>query len=313
MAFIRAKLVNGEYYYYLVENRREGGRVLQEIVKYLGKRDEAGAYAKGKRIKMPEPEEKPEEGEKEPDKKIAEKKKLLDSLKPFPKEIDERLKEDLVVLWTYNSTAIEGSTLSLKETAILLEEGIAVGNKPLTDYLAAKGHRDAINLLFGWVAETKREIRESDILELHKATMKGIVEKYIGAYRPVQVYLRGSSFLPPPPNKVPKLMGEFIYKLNRNPNKYGPITLSALSHLEFESIHPFVDGNGRVGRLLANWVLMQGGYPPIIISKRERLRYLRLLEQAQTKSNFYPLVVFFKKKVLEALDFYLKRVRPFRM
>ena len=313
MAFIRAKLVNGEHYFYLVRNKREGGAVRQEIVKYLGRRDEAEAYAKGKRIKMPKPEEKPEEGEKELDKKIAEKKKLLDSLKPFPKEIEERLKEDLVVLWTYNSTAIEGSTLSLKETATLLEEGLVVGNKPLTDYLAAKGHRDAINLLFRWIAGRKKEIREEDILELHKATMKGIVEKYIGAYRPVQVYLRGSSFLPPPPNKVPKLMGEFIYKLNRNPNKYDPITLSALSHLEFESIHPFVDGNGRVGRLLANWVLMEGGYPPIIIAKKERLRYIRLLEQAQTKNKQYALVKFFKNKVDEALDFYLKRVRPYKM
>ncbi|MEW5996655.1 MAG: Fic family protein [Candidatus Micrarchaeota archaeon] len=313
MAFIRAKLVSGEYYFYLVKNVREGGAVRQEIMKYLGRRDEAEKYAKEKGLTMPEPEERQEEGEKELDRKIAEKKKLLDSLRPFPKEIEERLMEDLVVLWTYNSTAIEGSTLSLKETATLLDEGMVVGNKPLTDYLAAKGHRDAINIIFRWMKEGKKEIREADILELHKATMKGVVEKYLGAYRPVQVYPRGSPFMPPPPNRVPKLMGEFVYKTNRNPNGYDPIALAAVSHLEFESIHPFVDGNGGVGRLLANWVLMKGGYPPIIIAKKERLRYLRLLEQAQTKNRQYGLVLFFKRKVNEALDFYLKRAKPYKM
>lgn len=312
MAFIRSKLVNGEYYFYLVKNIRDGGTVRQEIVKYLGRQDEAGKYAKEKGFAMPEPEEKPEESETELDRKIADKKKSLDSLKPFPKEIEERLREDLVVLWTYNSTAIEGSTLSLKETATLLDEGIVVGNKPLADYLAAKGHRDAINVLFRRLGERKKKISESDILELHKATMKGVVEKYLGAYRLVQVYLRGSSFVPPPPNQVPKMMAEFVYKLNKNPHGYDPIVLSALSHLEFESIHPFVDGNGRVGRLLANWVLMRGGYPPIIIAKKERLRYIRLLEQAQTRNKHYALAVFFKKKVNEALDFYLKRARPYR-
>jgi len=309
MAFIRAKFINGEYYFYLVENKREGGKVHQEIIKYLGRQDEAEGYAKEKGLKMPEIKEAEEEGEKELDRKISRKKKQLDSLRPFPKELEDRLKEDLVILWTYNSTAIEGSTLSLKETAILLEEGISAGNKPLKDYLAAKAHKDAIILIFGWIEKKKKAITEEDIMELHKATMGGVIEKYLGVYRPVQVYLRSSPFVPPPPNQVPKLMGEFVYKLNENPHKYDPITLSAVSHLDFESIHPFIDGNGRVGRLLANWVLMKNGYPPIIIAKTERARYLRLLEEAQVRFRHLRLVRFFKKKANDAFDFYLRRLK----
>lgn len=311
MAFIRAKYINGEYYYYLVESRREGKVVYQDIVEYLGKRKEAEGYAEGKGLKMPKVKEPKREVEKELDKKISEKKKQLDLLRPFPKVLEQRLREDLIILWTYHSTVIEGSTLSLKETATLLEEGIVTGNKPLTDYMAAKGHRDAINLVFKWIAEKKKKLSKKDLLLLHKATMKNVIDAYLGIYRPVQVYLTGSSYTPPPPEQVPKLISEFLYKSNRNLKKYDPITLAALTHLDFESIHPFVDGNGRAGRLIANWLLMRDGYPPIVITKRERLRYFRLLEQAQTKYNVHKLVIFFKKKALEAFDFYLKRLKPY--
>ncbi len=309
MAFIRAKYINGEYYFYLVESRREGKLVHQDIVRYLGKREDAERYAREKKLKMPEIKKALEKSERALDRQIARKKAALDSLRPFPKVLEDRLREELVILWTYHSTAIEGSTLSLKETATLLAEGIVVGNKPLTDYLAARGHRDAINLVFRWVEE-KEDLAEADLLELHRATMKNVVDIHLGVYRPVQVYLLGSSYIPPPPEQVPQLMWEFLRKLNLNPEGHEPIKLAALTHLDFESIHPFVDGNGRVGRLLANWVLMKNGYPPIVIAKRERVRYFRMLEEAQTKLVAYRIVRFFKKKVDAALDFYLKRLTP---
>ncbi len=310
MAFIRAKYIGGEYYFYLVESRREGKLVYQDIVKYLGKREDAERYAREKGLKMPEIKKALEKSEKAIDKKIARKKAILDSLRPFPKVLEDRLREELVILWTYHSTAIEGSTLSLQETATLLAEGIVVGNKPLTDYLAARGHRDAINLVFKWVDEGKEELTEADLLELHRATMKNVIDIYLGVYRPVQVYLRGSSYTPPPPGQVPKLMRNFLKELNLNKKKHDPIKLAALTHLDFESIHPFVDGNGRVGRLIANWVLMKNGYPSIVITKRERVRYFRMLEEAQTKLATYRVVRFFRKKVNDALDFYLKRLKP---
>lgn len=310
MAFIRAKYINGEYYFYLVESRREGGLVYQDIVRYLGKRGEAEKYAAEKGLKMPEIKKTAERGERTLDRRIAGKKEELDSLRPFPKVLERRLREELVILWTYNSTAIEGSTLSLKETATLLSEGIVVGDKSLTDYLAARGHRDAVNLVFKWVGEGKKGLKENDLLELHRATMKDVVDVYLGVYRPVQVYLGGSSYTPPPPEHVPKLMRGFLQELNRNPKKHDPIKLAALTHLDFESIHPFVDGNGRVGRLIANWVLLKNGYPPIVIAKRERVRYFRILEEAQTGLAHHRVVRFFKRKVEEALDFYLKRLKP---
>ena len=310
MAFIRAKYIGGEYYFYLVESRREGKLVYQDIVKYLGKREDAERYAREKGLKMPEIKKAMEKGEQELDGLIAGKKASLDSLRPFPRVLEERLREELVILWTYHSTAIEGGTLSLKETATLLAEGIVVGNKPLTDYLAARGHRDAVNLVFGWIDEGKERLTEPDLLELHGETMENVVDIHVGVYRPVQVYLRGSSYIPPPPDQVPQLMHNFLRELNLNPKNHDPIKLAAITHLDFESIHPFVDGNGRMGRLIANWVLMKNGYPPIVITKRERVRYFRMLEEAQTKPATYRVVNFFKRKVNDALDFYLKRLKP---
>lgn len=310
MAFIRAKHIGDEYYFYLVESRREGKLVHQDIVEYLGKREDAERYAKEKGLRMPEIKKALERGERALDRVIAAKKASLDSLRPFPNVLEERLREELVILWTYNSTAIEGSTLSLKETATLLAEGIVVGNKPLTDYLAANGHRDAVNLVFKWVDGGKEALTEADLLELHRTTMKNVIDVYLGAYRPVQVYLRGSSYIPPPPDQVPQLMQGLFQELNLNPRKHDPIKLAALTHLDFESIHPFVDGNGRVGRLLANWVLMKNGYPPIVITKRERTRYFGVLEEAQVKLTSYRVVRFFRKRVNDALDFYLKRLKP---
>jgi len=310
MVFIRAKYISGEYYFYLVESRREGKLVYQDIVKYLGKREDAERYAGEKNLKMPEAKKALEKTEQALDEQIAKKKAVLDSLRPFPNVLEERLRDELVIIWTYHSTAIEGSALSPKETATLLAEGIVVGNKPLTDYLAARGHRDAVNLVFSWVEKGKEALAEADLFELHRAAMKNVVDAYLGVYRPVQVYLSGSSYVPPPPGQVPELTRGFLREFNHNPEKHDPIKLAALTHIDFESIHPFVDGNGRMGRLLANWALMKNGYPPIVITKGERVRYFRMLEEAQTKFAAYRLVRFFKRKVGNALDFYLKRLKP---
>jgi len=309
MAFIRAKYINGEYYFYLVESRRDGKLVYQDIIKYLGKREEAEKFAKKENLKMPKIKRALEKSERALVVQLARKKAELDSLRPFPRVLEERLREELVILWTYHSTAIEGSTLSLRETAALLQEGIVLGNKPFTDYLAAKGHREAVNLVFKWIDEGKRALTEDDLLELHRTTMRDVVDVHIGVYRPVQVYLRGSSYIPPSPDQVPKLMHRFMRRLNHRSKKRDPVERAALVHLDFESIHPFVDGNGRVGRLLTNWQLLRDGYPPIVITKRERVRYFRMLEEAQMRFNTVRLVRFFKRKVLDALDFYLKRLK----
>jgi len=307
--YIRAKFINGRYYYYLVESERTGGRVVQKALSYLGSREEAEEYAKKEGLKIMEPAPSAEkEGKSALDRLIAAKKKRLDSLRISP-EVEKRYREDLAVFWTYHSTSIEGSTLSLKETDLFLSEGVVGANKPFEDYLDARGHKEAIELLFLWMdKEPKRKVEEIDVMNLHRTALFG--RPWAGNYRQVQVYIRGAAHLPPPPTQIKGMMKEFVAEVNKNHGKLPAIAHAAVSHADFEAIHPFVDGNGRVGRLLANWMLMQNGYPPIIIEVRERKKYFRLLEDAQVKNNPMPLIWFFKSKLNQAYDFYLKRVDP---
>lgn len=307
--YIRAKFINGKYYYYLVESERMGGRIVQKTLSYLGSKEEAEEYAKKEGLKIVEP--KPSAGKKGSSalgELIAKKKERLDSLRIAP-EVEKKYREDLAVYWTYHSTSIEGSTLSLRETDLFLSEGIVGANRPFEDYMDAKGHKEAIELIFLWMEKgQKRKVQEIDILNLHRTTMFG--RQWAGNYRQVQVYIRGAPHLPPPPGQVKRMMKDFVEEVNLNRGKLPPIAHAAVSHADFEAIHPFVDGNGRVGRLLANWMLMQEGHPPIIIEVRERKRYFRLLEDAQLKNNPMPLSWFFKSKLNQAYDFYLKRVDP---
>lgn len=307
--YIRAKFINGRNYYYLVESKRLGGRVVQRMLAYLGSREEAEGYAKKESLEIVEPKPKatdvPNTGL---DRLIEAKRKRLKSLRIAP-DVEKRYREDLAVFWTYHSTSIEGSTLSLKETGLFLSEGVVGANKPFDDYMDAKGHKEAVELVFLWIdGGQKRTVQVMDILNLHKTTMFG--RQWAGKCREVQVYIRGAAHLPPPPSQVKALMDDFVRMLNKNKDKLSPVAHAAVSHSDFEAIHPFVDGNGRTGRLIANWMLMREGYPPIIIEVRERKKYFRLLEEAQAKDNPMPLIWFFKDKLNRAYDFYLTRVDP---
>ena len=307
--YIRAKFINGKYYYYLVESKRINGKTVQRSLAYLGEKEEAIAYAEKHKLKVVEPKpRKLEKGMTKLDYLIELKKKRLDSLK-ISEEVEKKYREDLEVAWTYHSTTIEGSTLSLEETDLFLSKGIVGPNKPFEDYLDAKGHKDAIELIFLWLTKNKkRPIQKIDILNLHKVTMWG--RDWGGNYRETQVYIRGSKHVPPPPSQVKSLMKEFTAKLNMDQGKIPTISHSANSHIDFESIHPFVDGNGRVGRLLVNWLLLREGYPPIIIEVKDRKRYFNLLGEAQIKNDPTRLIWFFKNKLNQAYDFYLSRVDP---
>ncbi len=307
--FIRAKFINGRNYYYLVESKRLGGRVVQRALAYLGSREEAEGYAKKEGLEMVEPKQKAtDESDTKLDNLIEAKRKRLKSLIITP-EVEKKYREDLAVFWTYHSTSIEGGTLSLKETNLFLSEGVVGANKPFDDYMDAKGHKEAVELIFLWMdSEPKRKMLEIDILNLHKTTMFG--RQWAGKYREVQVYIRGAAHLPPPPSQIRAMMKDFVEMANKNGEKLPPIAHAAIGHSDFEAIHPFVDGNGRTGRLIANWMLMKEGYPPIIIEVRERKKYFRLLEEAQVKGDPMPLIWFFKDKLSKAYDFYLMRVDP---
>lgn len=307
--YIRAKFINGRYYYYLVEAERIGGKIVQRSRAYLGAEEDAAEYAKEHGLKIVAPKPKIQgQGSAALVKLITAKKERLDSLRISP-EVEKKYREDLAVVWTYNSTTIEGSTLTFREADLFLSEGIVGSGKPFKDYLDVKGHKDAVDLVFLWSdSDPKRRIIELDILNLHKTAMWG--RNWGGAYRKVQVYIRGSAHLPLPPSQVKQAMNAFIERINKKPMDMSAIAWIAILHSVFEGIHPFVDGNGRVGRLMVNWMLLRESYPPIVIEAREKKRYFSLLEEAQTLNDPTRLIWFFNKKLNQAYDFYLNRVDP---
>ncbi len=308
--FIRARKIGAETYYYLVESVREEGRIRQKTVEYFGAdRSKALAYAKEHGLRIKEAETVlPPSGEL--DEMIRLKQERLAGLRKSP-EAMRKLKSDLLETWTYNSTTIEGSTLNRRETALFLSEGIAAKDKPFVDHLDVKGHAEAVKLLFSWIEkDAGRQVNEHDILELHSTVMYGRRDALaIGAYRDVQVYIRGSAHLPPPPSEVPKLMKHLVGRIAENPDKHDLITHAAVTHADFEAIHPFVDGNGRVGRLVANWMLLRKGYPAVVIEVRDRKRYFSYLDAAHG-GDYSKIAWFFKRKLNAAYDFYLKRLDP---
>ena len=204
--------------------------------------------------------------------RIKEKKKKLNSLRPIPKIIMQNIKEYFDVELTYNSNAIEGNTLNLQETRAVLEDGITIGGKSLREHLEVINHKMAIDFIVSLLK--KRKIIEMDILDLHAIILDRIEPKYAGFYRPYQVYIRGTTYVPPSHKKVPKLMKEFIKLIN---SKKDPLELATEVHYEFVKIHPFVDGNGRTARLLMNLILLRNNYPITVILNTERKKYLRYL------------------------------------
>ena len=237
--------------------------------------------------------------------KILEKKKQLDSLRPLPKEALARLKKEFEIEWTYNSNAIEGNTLSLGETRLVIERGITVGGKSLREHLEAKNHIEAIRLLED-IVKKKEPLKEFTIHLLHGTIMKGIGEA--GRFRQTQVRIGGAIFQPPLPSEIPRFIGEYISYINKNPDNLNPVELAALAHYRLVYIHPYADGNGRVARLLMNLFLMQRGFPPAVILNAERKRYLAYLMEAD-KGNLAPFVGFVAKSVNRSLSLYLNALK----
>jgi len=228
-----------------------------------------------------------------------EKKKSLDKLRPLNKLQLEKLKEEFVVEYVYDSTSIEGNTLSLNETKLVLEEGVTIGGKSLREHLDVINQKEALK----WIEEsTKKRIDIGDILFLHKLTLKGISDYWAGKYKTSQNRIVGSKLKTTPPYKVASEMKNFVKKLNRG--KGNVIELAAFAHHKFVKIHPFVDGNGRVARLLCNLVLIKNGFPPINIKVVDRKKYYDSLEKAHF-GDFEKFVDFIALRVEESLIRYL--------
>jgi len=235
--------------------------------------------------------------------RLLEKKKKLDKLRPLPSSLVGRLKRQMMIEYTYNSNAIEGNTLTLRETQLVIEEGITVGGKSIAETLEAKNHPEAIELVEKLV-EVKSEVTEDVVLQVHKLIMANIAED-AGQYRTMGVRIAGASFMPPPSSQVRPRMNELLKWLKENPDEHTPIEVAAVFHHRFVQLHPFSEGNGRVARLLMNAILMKNGYPFIaIVSNSYRPKYLRTLMEADL-GNTSSFVNFIARCVERALDMYL--------
>ena len=227
-------------------------------------------------------------------------KEELDRRRPLTAGEVKRLQDEFLIEFTYSSNAIEGNTLTLNETAMVLE-GITIDRKPLKDHLEAVGHRDAFRYVQQLVAD-KAPFSERIIREIHSLVLLDKPEDR-GVYRRIPVRIMGAHHEPPKPYLVPvqmeRLVAEFAH------DKRHPIHGAALFHLEFEGIHPFVDGNGRTGRLILNLTLMQHGYPPINVKFADRRRYYDCLEAYFRDDDEESMVRMVAEYVEERLKQYL--------
>lgn len=230
-------------------------------------------------------------------------KKELDSKRPISKETLKSLKESINLEWTYNSNGIEGNTLTLRETQVVLE-GITVGGKSIKEHLEAINHEQAI-LFLDELVKDNEPITEWNIKNIHGLILKEIDNENAGKYRGENVTIKGATHIPPDYIKVPELMEKLILNYETW-NNYHPIIRAALLHGELVKIHPFVDGNGRTSRLLMNLDLMNSGYNPVIIKKEDRLKYYESLDKAHTTGNYTDFVKLVTKLEVEMLKKYLE-------
>ena len=224
--------------------------------------------------------------------RIDQKLARLQKLRPLPKTAVRKLREKFQLEMTYNSNAIEGNRLTLKETFWVISEGLTVKNKPLKDHLEAKDHYEALEYLYELVRpQNQPTISEKLTRDLHSLVMKKTDEDWAGRYRQSNVFITGADYTPPDSSTVPSAMAQLINWFGQNRRKLHPIELAARLHHRLVFIHPFLDGNGRTARLLMNVVLMKKGYPLSIIAKTDREKYYQVLRQAD-KKNCLPLIRF---------------------
>lgn len=242
--------------------------------------------------------------------RILAKKLQIDSHRPLSDAILNKLRRNMEIEYTYNSNAIEGNKLTLRETQLVIREGITINGKSLSDHLEAKNHPKAIEYIESLAKQKDiaRTLTEKDVLKVHELIFSGILEN-AGNYRNCQVFIEGCVFAPPSAFEIPDLMKELLGWLNNNPEELRPIEMAAVFHHKLVSIHPFDDGNGRVSRLLMNLLLVNNGYTLTVIKQLDRKRYYNTLQKADN-GNLKPFVNFVARCVEQSLDVYLKAIEP---
>jgi len=238
-------------------------------------------------------------------------KKELYAYRPLTTEQAKSLKTYFDIELTYNSNAIEGSTISLAETKIILLDGLTIGGKTTREHLEVINHKEAIDSIEEIAKKPTKEITRTELLNIHAIILRGIDTANAGKYRSVNVYVIQSDDQKhrfPEPYLLPEHKDEFFKWLKETDNLH-PVIFASEAHYRLVSIHPFVDGNGRTSRLLMNLILNQHGCPPANIKMADRAKYMAAIEKAQrenAKDDFYNLIV---DSVKESLEIYLKTIK----
>ncbi|HOS84599.1 MAG TPA: Fic family protein [Bacteroidales bacterium] len=225
------------------------------------------------------------------------------SKKPLNATQLHKMKEYFALKYTFESNRIEGNTLTLQETQLVVNEGITIGGKSMREHLEAINHSEAIDFVSTMLVG-KEEISQRNVLEIHRLILKSIDNENAGTYRKVQVRISGSEHVPPDWLLVPQMMNDFFTHYKKQKKKLHPILLAAEMHERLVTIHPFIDGNGRTARLLMNCILLQHGYTIAIVKgdSDAKKQYYNALEQVQIHNNpntFYELIV---QNVIQSLQ-----------
>ena len=231
------------------------------------------------------------------------KKARLNANRPLSGIALRKIKESLHLEWTYNSNSIEGNTLNLKETRLVLEEGFTIKGKSLREHFEVVNHQEAIEYVESLV-KADYVLTESDLLSVHNLVLNKIEKDFAGRFRNAGVRIMGANFSPPNALKVYDLVGELVNWANNVANDLHPVLMATVFHHRFVWIHPFFDGNGRTVRLLFNLLLMKHGYPPAIILKNDRKKYYDALNRAN-KGDYKKLVLLVLQALERSLDIYL--------
>ena len=263
-----------------------------------------GAYKEGRSWKIPSDAVKPTDGRYKNTESIIpiiEKKlEVLKEMRPLTEGELERLNEEFLVEYIYNSNAIEGNTLTMRETDMVLR-GLTIDQKSLKEHLEVIGHKEAFDYVRQLVSENI-EISESVIKDIHYLVLSDKKDDR-GRYRKIPVRIMGAAHEPAQPYMIIPKMEELLEEYKNS--KEDIVTKLARFHIDFEGIHPFIDGNGRTGRLLVNLELMKAGYPPIDIKFTDRLKYYEAFDEYYVKHNISAMADMFAKYLNQRLDLYL--------
>ncbi|MFM7885697.1 MAG: Fic family protein [Pseudanabaena sp.] len=244
--------------------------------------------------------------------KINQRKSELDILR---QSLDNAtIKEALKVEFLYESNRIEGNTLTLRETQLVINEGMTISGKSMREHLEAINHKEAILFIEDLVTQ-KMELSEYVLKQIHGIVLYGIDRENAGVYRKLPVAIAGSKHLPPQPYLLQDLMEDYFRFYELHKNDLHPVVLAAEMHERLVSIHPFIDGNGRTSRLIMNLILLQHGFPLAIIGGdyESRMAYYDALEKVQTENDKQSFILLIAEKVLFALERYINILSPDRI